>query len=327
LPLFFLMTAPRRWIYLGGAGLGLLPLAWLTAVAGPAELINNLLLFPVIYSSPSRHLPILSAESHLVFLLIAHLAAVTANIFAGVLALRANPRDLGARLLLGLALFGLCLTHQTLQRIDLAHVIFAAFASLGLLPLSIFVIQSRLSTAMPRGRDALLATAAVLVLLQAIAPAFAYIAGQRITVGLGGEADKTVFITQHGRFFPISSLQTALMLGKIFDRLDALAAPGDRLFVGPADLRRTNYNDTFVYHMMPQLRPATYFLDNWNEKNDSIKFGSDRPMQVVEQQFELCGRYGPCDLYRRKPVGKEGASNSTRSLFQDVQRPKQIARD
>ena len=128
----------------------------------------------------------------------------------------------------------------------------------------------------------------------------------------------------------MSSSQTALELGKIFDRLDALAKPGERLFVGPADLRRTNYNDTFIYHMMPQLRPATYFLemnpqsanrpgsrlgkdiagadwlvlnrelDTWHEPNQSAKFASDAPMQVVRDQFELCGQYGTRDLYRRR---------------------------
>jgi hypothetical protein len=118
--------------------------------------------------------------------------------------------------------------------------------------------------------------------------------------------------------------------------LDALAKPGERLFVGPADLRRTNYNDTFIYHMVPQLRPATYFLelnprsanrlgsrlskdiasadwlvlnhelDMWNEPNQSAKFASDAPMQVVRDQFELCGQYGTRELYRRRlrPVPK-----------------------
>ncbi|HJX25385.1 MAG TPA: hypothetical protein VJ252_04465, partial [Chthoniobacterales bacterium] len=52
LPLFFLMTPARRWKYLGGAVLALLPLAWLTVAVGPREIINNLFLYPVIYSSP-----------------------------------------------------------------------------------------------------------------------------------------------------------------------------------------------------------------------------------------------------------------------------------
>jgi hypothetical protein len=97
--------------------------------------------------------------------------------------------------------------------------------------------------------------------------------------------------------------------------------PGPRLFVGPADLRRTNYNDTFIYYMLPRLQPATYFLemnpgsanrpdsrlakdiasadwlilnhglDQWNEPNGSAKFASDAPMRVVRDQFELCGRF------------------------------------
>jgi hypothetical protein len=357
LPLFLLMTAPRRWIYLGGAGLALLPLAWLAAIAGPGEILNNLLLYPVIYSNPSRRLSIFLAEEYLVCLFIAHIVAVTTNIFAGVLSLRANRRDPGARLLLGLALFGLCLTHQAAQRIDLAHVIFAVFVPLGLLPLSIFVIQSHLHAAIPRWRDALLAAAIVLLLLQSIAPELAHVAHDKVLTGVGFRTKETHFIAEHGRSFPVSSMQTALSFGKMFDRLNTLASPGERLFVGPADLRRTNYNHTFVYHMMPQLRPATYFLemnpqsanrpnsrlaadiatadwlvldhdtDNWNEKNDSAKFGSDLPMQVVAQQFELCGRYGSCDLYRRKHAPPEGLPDLAGLLFQDVQRPKQVMGD
>jgi hypothetical protein len=83
---------------------------------------------------------------------------------------------------------------------------------------------------------------------------------------------------------------------------------------------------------MPQLQPATYFLEmnpqsanrpnsrlaadvasaDWlvldhvldvsTEKNESMKFASDRPMRVIQEQFELCGRYGPWDLYRKKKV-------------------------
>jgi hypothetical protein len=40
-----------------------------------------------------------------------------------------------------------------------------------------------------------------------------------------------------------------------------LAGPGDRLFVGPRDLRRPEYVDTLLYHLLPALTPATYFLE------------------------------------------------------------------
>jgi hypothetical protein len=112
--------------------------------------------------------------------------------------------------------------------------------------------------------------------------------------------------------------------------MTSLASPGQRLFVGPADLRRTNYNATFLYHLLPQLIPATYFLemnplsanrpgsrlsadvlsadwlildhrlDEWNEPNESSRFGPDAPNQVVQSNFELHARQGSYDIYRKK---------------------------
>jgi hypothetical protein len=123
------------------------------------------------------------------------------------------------------------------------------------------VIQSHFRITGRRWTDALLAIAIALVLVGAVVPELAVNAREQIIMSLAGENTKTVFIVQSGRSFPMSSPQTALTLGKIFDRLDALAKPGERLFVGPADLGRTNYNDTFIYYMMPQLQPATYFLE------------------------------------------------------------------
>ena len=328
-PLFLLM-AGRRWSYLGGAALALLPLGWLTLVVGSSQIINNLFLFPVIYASPGRHLPIFSADRYLICLFFAHIAAVGANILAGILAIRAARRDPAGRLILALALLGLGLTHQMAQRLDGWHVLFGAFVSFGLLPLSIFTIQAYFRAIQPRWAHALLATAAVLVLIESIAPELVATARGRIVAGVSGETKEIVFIEQRGRRFPFSSMREALAIGKMFDRLDKLASPGQRLFVGPADLRRTNCNDTFIYYMVPQLQPATYFLemnpgsanrpnsrlaediasadwlvlshqfDGWNEPNESGRPGSDQPMRVVNDQFELCGQYGSRDLYRRR---------------------------
>jgi hypothetical protein len=330
LPLFLLMRTARRWSYLGGAAFALLPLGWLTAVAGPKEILNNLLLFPVIYSSPARHLPIFSAENYLVLLFFAHIIAVAGNIFAGVIAIRTDRRSPMARLLLSLALLGLAVTHQAAQRLDLIHVMFVAFISIGVLPLSIFVIWSHSRVTMSRPGEAALVTAVVLLLVEGIAPEVAATARAQVIAGLGGQIGTTVFLARHGRSFPFSSMNAAIALGKMLDQLDALAAPGERVFVGPADLRRTNQNETFIYHLLPQLRPATYFLemnprsanrpnsrlgqdiasadwlvlthrfDGWNEPNKSAELGSDQPMRVVKDQFELCGQYGGRDLYRRR---------------------------
>jgi hypothetical protein len=137
-------------------------------------------------------------------------------------------------------------------------------------------------------------------------------------------------LEQNGRRIPLASLPLLRATGALLDRLQQLAIPGDRLFVGPADLRRTNYNDTFLYHMLPQLRPATYFLemnpgsanrsnsrlasdirtadwlilnrayDDWREENSSGRNGSDEPNLVVRTEFTLSGEFGDYLLYRRK---------------------------
>jgi hypothetical protein len=116
----------------------------------------------------------------------------------------------------------------------------------------------------------------------------------------------------------------------MIDRLEELSSPGQRLFVGPRDLRRTNYGDTFLYHLTPQLRPATYFLEmnpfsanrpgsrlakdiktaDWlilnrlwdtvEPFNRAAEFGSDEPNAVVRENFTQVGEYGSYALFRRK---------------------------
>jgi hypothetical protein len=330
LPLFLLMRFAQRRYYVVGAFVALLPLAGLTLLASPRELLNNLLLFPLV-ANPARHLPLFSADAYLICLFFVHIAAAVANVIAGAAAVYAKRSDPGSRVLLALALFGLGLTHQAAQRIDLLHVICAAFISISMLPLSVFLLlRLNARTTMSPRKDAILATTMVVIFVDAFVPEISLYFRHEFVNAFQNETPKAVFIAEHGRSFPVPSDQMAVALAKMFDRLDALASPGDRLFVGPADLRRTNRNDTFIYHMMPQLRPSTYFLemnprsanrpnsrlaedvasadwlvldhvlDAWSEQNESIKCGSDRPMRVVEQQFELCARYGPLDLYRKK---------------------------
>ena len=128
----------------------------------------------------------------------------------------------------------------------------------------------------------------------------------------------------------MDSISAARVTGGLLDRITSLASPGQRLFVGPADLRRTNYNDTFIYYLLPQLIPATYFLemnplsanrpesrlgadvlsadwlildhrlDDWNEANESSRFGPETPNQIVQSHFELSAKQGPYEIHRRK---------------------------
>ena len=330
LPLFLLMPRDRRLNYLAGVALGLAPYAWVTFLAGPQELLNNLVLLPVFQSSAGRHVPIFSAPHSVIALFFLHLAAVGLNVVAGLIGVRRDRADASARLLLGLGLLALGVTHQAAQRLDFGHMLSAALLSLTILPVSIVTFFSQWRAQPVRPHQAFFASAFVVTLLQIMAPTLASSTFAKLVDSVNGDVHYAVFVEHRGRMFPIRSPQVAVGVDAMLNHLETLATPGQRLFVGPADLRRTNYNDTFIYHLMPQLQPATYFLemnplsanrpnsrlaadvatadwlilshywDDWKEPNDSMEFGSEAPMLVVQSQFQLCGRYEGYDLYRRR---------------------------
>jgi hypothetical protein len=331
IPLVVITAKRCRPFYFCGLLLALLPLVWLTIAAGPREIFNNLFLFPVVYASPGRHLPIFSSEGSIRSLFFIHLLAAITNVTVGGLAVWWNRANTQSRLLLSLGLFGLGLTHQAFQRLDLLHVLYADFVSVSILPLAIFTaLQWKTGEGMRSMRDAALAVATVVILIGVPTPEVSFYFRNELMAAIGGGLPKSVFVTLHGRSFPVPDEEGAVMLARMLNRLDTVTTRGERLFVGPADLRRTNCNDTFIYHMLPDLRPASYFLEmnpgsanrlnsrlandvgsaDWlvldralditNEQNESAKFASDRPMQVINQQFHLVGQMGQWQIYRKK---------------------------
>ena len=153
---------------------------------------------------------------------------------------------------------------------------------------------------------------------------------RQVISALNPNSPQPFILEQNGRQFPMESIPQVRTTGMLLDRIERTASPGDRLFIGPADLRRTNYNDTFLYHMLPQFRPATYFLemnpgsanrpnsrlasdirtadwlildrayDDWREPNASTRNGSDQPNVVVRTEFILAGEFGDYLLFRRR---------------------------
>jgi hypothetical protein len=109
-----------------------------------------------------------------------------------------------------------------------------------------------------------------------------------------------------------------------------ISQPGQRLFVGPGNLRKTPYSDAYLYYELGDLVPATYYIemdpgmantdhsgldrqlasadiailskiwDDWSEPNDSRKVGSDKPVRVLARDFCRVGTYGNLyELYRK----------------------------
>jgi hypothetical protein len=149
-------------------------------------------------------------------------------------------------------------------------------------------------------------------------------------VGLG-QVPSAFKVDRDERYFYLGDFEAHLAVSAAVDELERRAAPGDRLLVGPSDLRRTWYSDVFIYWLFPELDPATYFIemdpglanaegsrlasdvasadwvvltglwDGWMEPNSSMDYGSDAPNQVLRDHFCEIGSYedGLAVLYQR----------------------------
>ena len=121
-----------------------------------------------------------------------------------------------------------------------------------------------------------------------------------------------------------------------YGRLDAVEAVNDMLpdvdadrpsratacSSGPATSARRPYSEAFLYYLLPELDPATRYIemdpgvanaddsgmadelrradivilssirDDWDEPNDSRTFGPNEPNEVIEDEFCLVESYG-----------------------------------
>jgi hypothetical protein len=202
-----------------------------------------------------------------------------------------------------------------LSRFDSGHVFNVAVVSFMLLPLSVSVVASAMAERLRRWPTVVTGLAVVLIAIQLF----------KLRPGEEG-----VFIEQNGRSFPIAKNQLPQAADRIVAELQRGSVAGQFLFVGPADLRRTRYCDTWIYHLFPQLPPASYFLQMdagaanapgsrlardvaradwailnraWDvlyEPNPSAEFGPDEPNRVVRSEFDLWKESGPYLLLRNK---------------------------
>ena len=129
----------------------------------------------------------------------------------------------------------------------------------------------------------------------------------------------TATVVHDGRTLPVgrgtSAAAVADEIDTVVSMADHLTRPGDRVFVGPVDLTRTNYGDTFLYFLLPDVVPASRHLemnpglanrqggnlavdlatadllvltdrfDGWSEPNASVLQGDMAAMAVVASRF------------------------------------------
>src|SRR5262245_3394322 len=348
--------AARRPVLLGLV-VGLVPM-WIHLVqAGPRAAVRGMLIDPVFHLRAGRELPRPPTWNRLDGALqgvaeeippwwrLPHLAASNALFLwfcvmvLGTLALlgyaiwrrRSGDRSGRSLVLLGVALISIGILPQGLQRPDSAHLLWVTCVSW---PFAVVVGTDLVAGWRPRiePRRALLAgTGFALVLTFAFTSLFTfryYLLHTR--VGLG-QLPSAFPVRRGDRYFYLGDYRAFLAMQAAADQLSASATPGERLFVGPSDLRRTWYSDVFFYWLFPELDPATYFIemdpglankegsrlasdvpsadwillsglwDGWFEPNASIEYGSDAPNQVIRDQFCEVGNYeeGLAVLYHR----------------------------
>lgn len=344
LPLFLSMKRNVKLEFIAGGMLAMLPLVWLTIKVGPAKIIENVFVVPVLRSGPVGYLQIFSANIEMQSLLGFQVLASIATISAAIAELRDERTRRRGRLLLGTALLGLAFTYYATSRFDSGHLLNAAFLSIGLFPLSIFVLFSRTAKRLPTWLNSAAAIVIAIFATHFLLPTFTRYFYRGLGVGFGlapaRQADQTgelepgddgIFVKHNSRAFPFGFTYAAHDADDMLTELERATVPGQRLFVGPGDLRVASYCDTYIYHMEPQLRSATYFLamnpgtnafhsrlsrevesadwlvlnrryDFLSESTHSAQFGSADPNQVVRENFDFWWKRGSFLLYRNKKL-------------------------
>jgi hypothetical protein len=349
---------PRTKWLLAGAAAGALPYVVQLVTAGVGTTFRGMILDPVVYLRGGRRLPIpppwdhldgflqkvgaieplswpipsFSTAQQLTIWFFFLLGSVAFLLFVAQWRLREDRASFTARVLATVALFSVGLLPQAIQRVDSAHFAWVSCVPIAFLPIGIAeVLRAKAPRLRVRVRN-VLAGASVLAFLFAVLPFFtarSYADFSLQSVGIHRIAYK---IEHRGRIFYHGRPEAARAANELLPVADRISKPGERLFVGPTDLRKTPYSDAYLYYMLPDLVPATYYIEmdpgvanaddsgladdlrsadiailssvwnDWDEPNDVRKLGSNRPNEILKRDFclvESFGRGGVYELYRR----------------------------
>ncbi len=229
-----------------------------------------------------------------------------------------NPRSM---VLLAVALVSVGILPQALQRPDSAHLNWVTCVSFPFMIVAVAEAVARWRPRWERRRAVAAGLATALTVTFAFTALFTfryYLLHTRI----GLEQVASPFKVQRGdRYFYLGDYEAFVAVQAAVDEVAARSEPGDRLLVGPLDLRRTWYSDVFIYWLLPELEPATYFIEmdpglanaedsglaedvasadfviltglwaGWMEPNESMDYGSDEPNRVLTERFCVVDRW------------------------------------
>ncbi|GAA2741658.1 hypothetical protein GCM10009868_08510 [Terrabacter aerolatus] len=228
---FLWRSSTWRWLVAGFAA-GLAPTAWLFVVAG-SRMWRNI--------GPGRagingSLRLMDDPLRSVTLVVAVVGVTSALVW---LALKHRTRSSAAHALLALAILP-----QSLQRVDPEHALYTLCVTVPLV--AVAVVGSESPDALRRRKMVLVAMAVAAVgsvMAAVLRPSPATVALQF------GDRSAVIPLAEYAG---LMETRSALL---------AHAAPGGSLFVGSTDLSRDSITRVAAYHLIPELRPSSYFLD------------------------------------------------------------------
>ena len=337
-PLVWTAGREQRARFVGGLCVGAAAYGVHLLTAGPAAVLQGMFVDPVLRMRPGRRLPVPPRldDSGEFFARLDHYLrgpetlpgldrpAQIAALFWIVLAVAGVALWLawraGDRRLLAFALLAAGTLPQMLQRPTPNHL---SFVGVLILPVAAVAVAERLTRRTACG----LVAPVVLACLVVVAPHHVGRALHRTFL----DPPAAAWAVHDARRLPVGSQQAADDLEGILGALADTAAPGDRLFVGPEALARTNYSETYLYYLTPDYEPASYHLqmnpglanrlggrlaedvasadwliltslfDGWAEPNRSVQDGDLRADTVVESSFCAVETIGKRTLYGRCP--------------------------
>ena len=229
-----------------------------------------------------------------------------------------------------MGLFGLGILPQALQRVDSGHFSWVSCVVFAWVPVAAYELAHRRAPDVDVRRLSIGACAFILAVLAFVIPAFTIRTYADYSLQTFGIHRASYKIEHDGRVFYYGKPDRAAAANEVIAAAAKISKPGQRLFVGPVDLRKTPYSDAYLYYMLPDLVPATYYIEmdpgvanavgsrmpqdlrsadvvilsaiwqDWSEPNDSRNFGSDASTQVLARDFCRVGTYrGLYQLYRK----------------------------
>jgi hypothetical protein len=107
-------------------------------------------------------------------------------------------------------------------------------------------------------------------------------------------------LTFEDRSVPLPLAEQVDELSGLLHQVDSSTEPGDRIFVGPDDLAHPVYNDTFLYYLVPDLVPSSYFLEM--NPGTADRLGSSLGEDVASADvLILTSRYDDWTQHERPP--------------------------